>query len=160
MHPLAALLVALAAPLASAQDKGKDKDEDKAREVAAAYAKALKAKDLDAVMKVVDVPFVMIDREKPRTLEKADELKADLKAKLDAVKDTGSFPTEVSEVLGHVALRKEAKTKDDEAFAMMVEKFIGDTGYVVRIGKADAAKKTYVLIRVKDGKAKVVGTPG
>ena len=49
----AALLLALAASTLSAADK----DEDKAKEVTVAFLKAVKAKDLDAVMKTVDVPF-------------------------------------------------------------------------------------------------------
>src|SRR5262245_26869177 len=109
-----AVLFGLAVPVVSAGDK----DEDKAKEIAVAFLKAVKAKDIDALMKTVDVPFLMIDKAKPRIFEKAEELKADLKSKLEGLKDTDVLPTEVSEVLDRAALLKKAKGKDDELIKM------------------------------------------
>jgi hypothetical protein len=51
---LVGLLVVFASPSYAA-----DKDEDKANEVAGAFLKATIALDLDAVMKTVDVPFLL-----------------------------------------------------------------------------------------------------
>src|SRR5438067_5607220 len=68
----AALLLALAASTLSAADK----DEDKAKEVTAAFLKAVKAKDLDAVMKTVDVPFLSDDKDGVKVIEKTEDLKA------------------------------------------------------------------------------------
>ena len=85
-------LLAFAAPAAAA-----DKDEDKAREAAVAFMKAVKAKDLDAVMKTVDVPFLFEDAREPVT--KPDDLKAGWEKALPKVKPE-KLPSGVGMVMG------------------------------------------------------------
>ena len=63
-----AVLVAFVAPSAFAADK----NEEKAKEAATALFKAIKAKDVDAVMKLTGTPFVYRDGEKPKVLKEID----------------------------------------------------------------------------------------
>jgi hypothetical protein len=148
-----ALTVAFTTPAFAA-----DKDEDKAKEAAVAFMKAVKAKDLDALMKTVDVPFLMTVAKEPKVLEKTDEVKAELKMALEKLADTERVPTEVLEVLDAPALRKKLEGKKDADVIKMVEKVLGEKGYAVVVGK-EGASRGAVLVRIKDGKAVVVGLP-
>jgi hypothetical protein len=146
----AAVLMVFAASPAFAEDK----NEDKAKEVSLAFLKALKAKDLDAVMKTVDVPFLFMTEQ----VEKTDDLKAKFKAFFEKV-SPDKVPSEVGSVLDVPALRKKfgdndtANKKIDE-----IEKLLGKTGYAVLMKRGE--KETEPLfVQVKDGKAKVVGIP-
>ena len=153
MRPLAvALLVALAAPVSAA-----DKDEEKAKEATLAFLKAVKAKDLDAVLKTVDVPFILDGKAEPIT--KSEELKDALKPFLEKVKPE-KVPTELGALLDGPAFRKkfEGKEKEREKQLTDVEKVLGKTGYVVMLVK-DGQERGGILVRIKDGRAKVVGIP-
>jgi len=147
-----ALLVAFAAPPASAADK----DEDKAKEAALAFLKAVKSKDIDAVMKTVDVPFLTAVEGKPKVFEKIEDLKTDLKAKLEMIKDADKVPNEIGEVLDIAAIRKKIEGKKDEEIVKMVEKVLGEKGYAITLGKERGA---VVFVRIKGDKAIVVGLP-
>jgi len=147
------VLLAVASPAVAA-----DADEDKAKEVATAFLKAVKAKDLDAVMKTADVPFLKDDKGKPKLIEKTEDLKADLKAMLEKILDAEKLPGEVSEALDLPAIRKLLEGKNAAADFKTFEKVLGDKGYVVMLGKP-GDERGAVFVRIKDGKAKVVGFP-
>lgn len=150
MRPLAALTVlALVLPLASAADK----DEDKAKEAAVAFLKAVKTKDVDAVLKTTDLPFLVMADGKPKVFEKADEVKADLKEKLETIKDPDKVPTEVEKLTPFADLRDKVK---DEDHRKAIEKVLGDGGIIAYTRSSDD-KTVAILVRIKDGKAKVVG---
>jgi len=152
------LAVALLLAFAAASVSAADKDEDKAKEVTLAFLKAVKAKDLDAVMKTVDVPYLNDEKGDFKVIEKVEDLKADLKMKLEKIKDTEKIPTEVGEVLDLPAIRKKVAGKKAEEELKHIEKVLGEKGYVVMLGKPDDERGA-VLVRIKDGKAKVVGLP-
>jgi hypothetical protein len=144
------LMIAIAGSLASAADK----DEDKAKEAALAFLKAVKAKDLDAVMKTVDVPFLIEGNSE--TIAKSDELKDAMKMFLTKVQPD-KVPMELGKALDVPAVKKlldEKKAKQAEA----IEKVLGDTGYAVFILK-DGKERGALFVRLKDGKAAVVGIP-
>lgn len=143
---------------------GADKDEDKAKEVTVAFLKALKAKDLDAIMKTVDVPFLISEpltgQDGLKVIEKEDDLKAALKTAFEKIKDTGKIMTDVGDVQSAAEIKKffaSQKDRNDET-TKMIEKALGDNGYVVFLGKP-GERRGGILVRVKDGKAKVVGVP-
>jgi len=148
------LLVAAALAVAAPQVCAADKDEDKAKEVSLAFLKAVKAKDLDAVMKTVDTPFLM---ESQGPIAKPDELKDAMKTFLEKV-NPDKVPSEVGTVLDLPALRKKIKEKADEKEVEKIEKILGKTGYVVML-KVDGKERGGLLVQVKDGQAKVVGIP-
>jgi len=147
-----ALLVGLFVVFAS-PSYAEDKDEDKAKEVATAFLKAVDAKDIDAVMKTVDVPFVLnFGSPKAKTLDKADELKEAMaklvkEAEPDLIK---SF--KIGKVYDMPALAQYAKDKGVPEIAEQAEKLVGKSGRMVMImEKKD--ETPFVLIRFKDGKA-------
>jgi hypothetical protein len=150
-------IVALLA-FTSATAVAADKDEDKAKEVTLAFLKAVKAKDLDALMKTVDVPFLKDEKGEAKVIEKIEDLKTDLKAVLEKLKDTDKIPGEVSEVLDLPAIRKKIEGKKAEEEFKMIAKVLGDKGYALILGKPDDERGA-VLVRIKDGNAKVVGIP-
>jgi hypothetical protein len=135
-----------------------DKDEDKAKEVAVAFLKAVKAKDLDAVMKTVDVPFAFDLGRKSEPVTKPAELRDTMNKFLGNV-TPDKVPTEVGKILNMAAVRELLGPKD-EKFPEFAEKMAGKTGYMVTlVAKNGAVKPVGVLVRVKDGKAAVVGIP-
>lgn len=142
-----ALLVALAAPATAA-----DKNEDKAKDAAAAFLKAVKAKDVDAVMKVSAAPFAYREGEKVAVLKDADALKKWVKARLDELKDPKDVPTEITAV--HAFSEIKEKIKDEEQ-RKQIEEVVGKDGFVCVVS-ADG-KMVPLLVRIKDGKAAVVG---
>lgn len=156
MRPLAvAAFLALVVPLASAQDKDKKSDEDKAKEVALAFLKAVKAKDVDALLKTVDVPFLMEGKEEP--VAKAEDLKEGMKTFLAKV-EQDRVPADVGKVMDVAGIRDLFAKKDDKKPLEAIEKVLGKTGYAVFLVR-DGKERGAVLVRVKDGKAAVVGIP-
>ncbi len=156
MRPLAVtLLVAFAAPALAA-----DKDEEKAKEVSLAFLKAMKEKDLDAVLKTVEAPFYLGgDKE---VLKNGDELKVKLAEVLKELKPE-NVPDGIGKVFDLPAMRKmlaEAKkedlTKRDQALLRIAEGLKADTVYVIRVERKGEVQGV-VIVRFKDGKAVVVG---
>ncbi|MFM8274501.1 MAG: hypothetical protein ACKODX_19520 [Gemmata sp.] len=141
------LVVALAVPASAA-----DTNEDKARAAAVVFLKALKAKDLDAALKVCTAPFLYRDGDKPAVLQDETALKSWLKGRFDEVKNVDKVPTAVDTLTPFADLREKIK---DEANRKTVEDVLGKDGFVAFI-TADG-KMIPVLVRVKDGKALVVG---
>jgi hypothetical protein len=135
-----------------------DKPEDQAKEAAIAFMEAMKAKDAEAATKLAGVPFVMDTPGKPTVVEKADDLKAQLKAVVEKIKDTSRIPTDVSEVLPADKVRAEFGREDNKEMTDTIEKVLGKSGYVVVLAR-DGKPTGGVLVAVKDGKAKVVGIP-
>src|SRR5947209_2239739 len=105
--------LALAGSVATAADT----DADKAKDVTLAFLTAVKAKDLDAVMKTVDAPFVFdYGAASPRTVGKADDLKAKIKMFLEGV-SPDKVPTEVGTVYDMTAFAKFAAEKKADGVA-------------------------------------------
>jgi hypothetical protein len=147
------LSVALVLAIAGSLTAAADKDEDKAKEATLAFLKALKAKDLDAVMKTVDVPYLMEDAKDP--IAKTEELKDKMRTLLEKVKPE-KIPDDVSKALDATAFRKLAQEKGRLKGIEMMEKAIGKTGFAMLLVK-DGKERGLVLVRIKDGTAKVVG---
>jgi hypothetical protein len=148
MRPLAvALLVAVAAAPVSAADK----NEDKAKEAAIAFLKAVKSKDVDAVLKVSAVPFAYRD-DKLNVLKDTDELKTWLKEKLDEIKEPDKVPTELAAIHTFADIKEKIKDADQQK---TIEEVVGKDGFIAVVS-ADG-KMVPILVRIKDGKATVVG---
>ena len=106
------------------------------------------------MLKTAEVPFLAMVGGQPKVFEKADELKTDLKAKLETIKDADKVPTETEKVVPFADLKDKIKEEDRRK---AIEKVLGDgTGFVAFVKTADE-KTVLILVRVKDGKAKVVG---
>jgi hypothetical protein len=150
----AGLFASLAGFLAVAADK----DADQAKELAIAFVKAVKAKDIDAVMKTVDVPFLVVVNRKPTIIEKLDDLRSDLKSKLDMAQNLDKLPNEVGDFLDLPGIRKKLETNPDKDVIKLVEAVLGEKGYAVGVGKS-GERGVAVFVRIKDGKAAIVGLP-
>jgi uncharacterized Ntn-hydrolase superfamily protein len=149
MRPLAVvLLLAFAASSVSAADK----NEDKAKEAAVAFLKAVKSKDVDAVLKVSAAPFAYRDGDKVVVLKDADALKKWLKERLDEVKDADKVPTELAMIQTFAEIKD--KIKDEES-RKTIEEVVGKDGFIAFVS-ADG-KMVPILVRIKDNKAIVVG---
>lgn len=146
------LAVALLFGLATSTVSAEDKNEDKAKEAVLAFLKAVKAKDADAVMKVSAAPFAYKDGDDVAVLKDTDALKKWVKERLEELKDTDKVPTEISAFHTWAEIKEKAK---DEGLRKKLEEVVGKDGYVAII-MADG-KMIPVLVRIKDGKAAVVG---
>jgi hypothetical protein len=157
MRPLAALvLLAFAAPAPAA-----DKNEEKAKEAAFAFLKAVKAKDADAVMKVVGVPFTFGG--KTEAVTKREELRPQVVEWLKEV-SPNKVPDAVGRVLDLPTARKilEAKKEDersrgDVAALKVAENVKGDAVLFVVLNKGGFTQAS-VLVRLQRGAASVVWT--
>jgi hypothetical protein len=153
------VLVAFAAPTYAA-----DKDGDKAKEVVEAFLKGLK--DIDAVMKTVDVPFAYVyPFSKPEMFEKRDELKkfmADLIETANQVKLKGTRVGKVYYITGIPKFLKEEVLQDETSlFFKEAEKHVGKDGRMVTLilDTKEAAGEFPLLVRFKDGKALIASFP-
>lgn len=148
MRPLAALLFAFAAtPVVAA-----DKNEDKAKEAAVAFLKAVKAKDADAVLKASAAPFAYKTGDDLSVIADADALKKWVKERFEEIGDTDKVPTEVEAL--HPFADVKGKVKDEKQ-RKQLEELVGKDGFVAVVS-ADG-RMVAVLVRIKDGKAAVVG---
>ena len=147
----AALLVVFAASVATAADKEKS-DADKAKDAAVAFLKAVNARDLDAVMKTVGTPFIYREDNKAAVVKDEAALKGWVKERLSALQDMDKVPLTVENVQPFAKTRDSIKDANDlKAF----DEVMGKDGYVMVAKQADKLIPLYV--RVKDGKALVVG---
>jgi len=144
---VAALLLAFGAPVGAA-----DKNEVKAKEAAVAFLKAIKAKDVDAVVKVSSAPFVTLEDETTSVLKDEAALKTWLKERLEEIKDADKVPTEIDQVIPFADVKGKIK---DEAERKTIEDAVGKDGFVA-VFTVDG-KMISILVRIKDGKTKVVG---
>lgn len=124
------------------------------------FLTAFRAKDVDAAMKDAALPFVIGYELAPKTVAKADDLKAELKSQMEAVKDWAEFPTKMDGAETFERLRIDTSRPDQKGF----EPFIAAAsrqGYVVDLvtekpqGRFHSPMRVYV--KYVDGKARVVG---
>jgi len=146
------LIVTIVLAFVAPQVFSAEKNEDKAREAAVAFLKAVKAKDVDAVLKVSAAPFVYQDGEKAAVLKDEAALKAWVKERLDGLKEADKVPTKVEKIVPFAELKGEIKDADERK---KVEEIVGNDGFVAIV--SDGGEMIGILIRVKDGKATVVG---
>ena len=146
-----ALAVGLLFAFAAAPASAADKNEDKAKEAAVAFLKAVKAKDADAVMKASAAPFAHREGGEIGVVKDEAELKKWIKGKLDEIKDADKVPTDVEKVVPFAELKAKLEADDQKK----VEEVVGKDGFVAMI-EVDG-KMVVILVRIKDGKAKVVG---
>jgi len=128
-----------------------DKPEDQAREVVGQFVKAVKAKDVDAVMKVAGVPWFADGKE---VIKSEDELKRYVTLKLDGLTNPDRVPSEVIRVERWDKFPRREKLGADEA--KKVDEIVGKDGLVVILGR-DGKDAGAILVRVEGGKVKVVG---
>ena len=147
-----ALAVGLLVAFVGSPAPAADKNEDKAKEAAVAFLKAVKAKDVDAVMKASAAPFAHREGGDIGVIKDEAELKKWVKEKLDSIADTDKVPTDVEKVVPFSELKEKIPGEDDKK---KVEEVVGKDGFVATI-EVDG-KTVVILVKMKDGKGKVVG---
>jgi hypothetical protein len=131
---------------------GDPKPEQVARVAASDFSKALKAKDLEGALKVVAVPFM---KDNGQIVNDQDELRKYLKEAIAAIKDPSTAPVEIIDVVPYAKARDKANQDDRKASDQVVSK----NDLVVFVGR-EKKRIFSVLVRVREGKAKVVGLGG
>jgi hypothetical protein len=148
------LFVVFAAPT-----YGADKEEDKAKQVTEVFLKAVIAKDIDAVMKTVDVPFVWnLVAENENTTQEREQLQRVWTEALKRIDPAKAMALQVGKVYDMAAFASYAKNnlKGDKAKRLTerAEKLVGKSGYMVMyVVKGEEKEVPGALIRIKDGKA-------
>jgi hypothetical protein len=124
-----------------------DQKAEKAKEIHGQFVKAIKAKDLDGMMKLVDVPRIGFSKE---VIRDEKDLKKALKSFLDSIEDPAKVKADIKEVLSYATFREKFKDKKEVLKLLNALKLTNDDRVIV---EANAA----IVIRIRDGKAKVVG---
>ncbi|HKA07393.1 MAG TPA: hypothetical protein VKD71_09065 [Gemmataceae bacterium] len=127
------------------------KAEDQAKEAVEQFVKAVKAKDVDATLKIAGVPWFADGK---RVIKDADEFKKYVKEKLDGLTDPERVPSQVLKVEPWEKFTGRGRLGAEEA--KMADEVLGKSGLAVVIGR-DGKEAGVILVRVDEGKAKVVG---
>jgi hypothetical protein len=160
MRSLAVLTLAVL--VAGAAARADDKPEGRAKSAAETFLKALKSKDVPAMVKAADVPFLLPDikaKKEPKLVrvEKQDALAAALKPLIE-LKGKG-LPTAIGEVRSLADFKKEIgdgpKAKAPEVKSVL--EVGGDNGFAVLLVDDKKEQAGILLVRVKGESAKVVG---
>jgi hypothetical protein len=147
---------------------GADGKKDRTAEMdaaARAFLKAYHAKDLDAMVRAADAPFVVGTLRNPKTLKTGADLRAELKARLSAGR---KLPAQVVKALTWdqgittmLSADEERRTRERLKPAM---KITGEDGGYASLADNVGGKRqllaisdTRLLVGIRDGKAKVVG---
>lgn len=146
-----AALMVIATRGVGAQEKG----DALAREAVEQFFKAFNAKDIDSLLKGVDVPFC---REGGKNIDKLNELKPYLQKALDT-RDPSKDKLAIKLVTTLPKLEEaEGKFTDNERKA--VQAVLGNDHRVVKVemNRGEGGKHVHLIfVRIQNGKAKVVG---
>lgn len=143
------LFVIIAVPLVALA--AADKVDDQVKKVVDQFAAAVKAEDVDAVMKVVDVPW--FDDGK-RIIRERDELKKHFQ-EIFKEKDLTTFTYEIDEVNRFGDIQGEVSEQDRELLKGVVDK--DDRVVSLTIKQGDKKHKVHLGVRLRKGEAKIVG---
>ena len=151
------VVIQMAGPAAADEE-----DADKlSKEIHGQLYRAIKAKDVDGMMKLVDVPWFGLDKTviKDGQVAKAvvkdkKDLKRRFKEFLDSIGDTSELNPEIKEVWSCSQYRDELKNKPD-ALKLLDELKMTGKDRVIRDNTLG-----YFLVRIRDRKAKIVGIIG
>ena len=154
MRSLLALALFAVASAASAADK----PEDLAKDAALAFLKAVKARNLDDAVKLTGTPYFVQVGQDGKLLDKADDVKAELKVAFDKPVKEENLPTDVLEVMPAAKAKEMFGPKGKPETFALVEKAMGKDGFVVILGK-DGKPRGGFVVAIQDGKAKIVGVP-
>jgi hypothetical protein len=154
--PLILVAAALLGTPVGVGDRKKDNETDvQAKETVERFFKALKAKDIDGLMKAADVPFC---REGGKNINKREDLKQFFQKALK-VRDLSKDAITIKLVTTLPELEAaEGKFTDDERRAC--EEALGKDHRVVKVEWTRSGKdrhRTLILVRLHKGTAKVVG---
>jgi hypothetical protein len=137
--------------LLTSLSSGAETAEEQAKAAVAVFIKAVKARDVDGVMKIADVPWFTDEK---KLIKNRDDLKAYVSKKLEGLKDPDQIPVNIRRVQTWEKFDQKKKLDADEQ--KLVNEALGKNGLIVVVGRGDE-DAGFLLIRVDAGKAKVVG---
>jgi hypothetical protein len=154
-------LIAIVSSPASAADPKKNetaaKKDQQAKEIAIRFMKAYKDKDMDAMMKMADVPWYD-EPGKPVIMKERDEVKRHLQKHLDDFDKPEEVPTDVIEVFAYGPARKKKVDASDERFLKVQDQVFAEDDRIVLIGRAKNKEPVLVIgVRFRNGKPLVCG---
>lgn len=126
------------------------KPDDQAKAAVQEYIKAVRAKNLDRALKVVEVPWLANGK---RIVKDQPELAKWLKAKIDGVDNPADIPSEVLRVQTYGEARAGIT---DEGFRKLADQVLGKEDFVVDLGRRGVVYDSH-FVKISGGKAKVVG---
>ncbi|MEQ8788286.1 MAG: hypothetical protein RIC55_18400 [Pirellulaceae bacterium] len=116
-----------------------------------AFFQAMRAEDLDALMETVDVPWF---HDGKKIVESKDELQTQFGGLLQA-KDFSTIKATVKQVQAFGPLRDQASGQSGELLKKMAHD--SDLFFHLEIALGEKSDGMILLVRVDDGKAKVIG---
>jgi hypothetical protein len=154
------------APLPAADKPDRTPELNKAAQT---FLKAYRGKDLAAALATAEAPFLVGTMRAPRRLQGADELRAELRARLGNEAALKKFPSAAWKVLTWEralsgGLSAEEQRKERKALKPIIDVTGEDGGYAAlgdylkgRGRRLFAASNVRLLVGFRDGQAKVVG---
>src|SRR5262245_23789090 len=152
---LSLLFVASTLLLVPGASAGEKKADDQAKEIVGRFFKALAAKDVDASLKLMDVPWFGLfssDVVKDRK-----ELKKQWAPFLKEAKFDGEPKLEIKEVLTFPQFREKYKQKLKEKIAKALDQMKLTADDRVVLEQSGKSGGSAILVRIRDGTAKIVG---
>jgi tyrosyl-tRNA synthetase len=126
-----------------------------AKEAVEQILKAYKASDINAIMATVDTPWFHSGKE---VIKDREQLKREFHKELSREKDRAGLQHKITDCMAYKTVRDKLKGEEQKlADEVLTEE---DRVLLVRIGKdvtGDQGDKVAFLVRIRDGKAKVVG---
>jgi hypothetical protein len=160
---VALALALVMAPVASGAAQSADKNAEKAKQACEAFAKQVVAKDMPALMKVVDVPWCdNINLDETKLIQKSDELKKRLEKLIGG---SAQIPPKVVLEFKTVLTYEKVLEKFGGGLSAeerkILDQVLKKTDYVVHVviksAEGEILTQLSMLIGFRDGQAKVVG---
>ncbi len=129
-------------------------DEDKkrpSRETVDNFMKAMAAEDIEAVMRIVDVPWF---HDGKKIIESKDELKQAFQQVFEK-KDFANFKHEIKKESTYMAEVENLSAKDRELLKKMAKP--SDVIFQLTVDNGERKDNIRMLVRVTDGKGKLIG---
>jgi hypothetical protein len=136
----------------SKKDDDAAKKDEQAKELAVRFMKAYKDKDLDAMMKMVDVPWYD-EPGKPVVMKEKDEVKQFLQWHIDREDKPEWIPIEAVQIMTYSTHRKQRTDPSEERFVKAEDAvFAADDRIVLVARPNDKRPRLGVGIRFREGK--------
>jgi hypothetical protein len=117
--------------------------------------KAFKASDINAIMEAVDTPWFHNGKE---LIKEREQLKREFHKELSRDKDRAGLQHKITDNVTYKSVREKLREEERKLADEAIKE--DDRVLLVRIGKdvsGDQGDKVAFLVRIRDGKAKVVG---
>jgi hypothetical protein len=132
-----------------------DSTDKLAKDAVEQILKAYKASDINAIMEAVEVPWFHNGKE---VIKDREQLKREFHKELSREKDRAALQHKITDCVSYKTVRDKLRDEERKLADEVVKE--DDRVLLVRIGKdvaKDQGDKVAFLVRIRDGKAKVVG---